>query len=347
MAGRKTSRWIAPILCALLAGTPLLGGCGGRPDGPAKPSGQDQASTPEGLRVAATRTMPDGVTAVIYHGTGSIDDGLDRFVWAAEDADWRYLDMKRMARGNLDFAPEVFAGADPNAPMSLGVLTRQDQFQLLAATSGPGKVIVVAFTGSQRNVGWSKYFEGLQPVATAQPGDVIPQRWTQFDHPLDLINTFSLLEYKVAGNRFSYHLLGTEELKGERVYRIMVRLMGMEYDSWVDMKGKTVQMRIGGQEVGPELGDTNLDTFLTALRSGVNDVRKLSVREDWIQKDETEWQDFGPTRAEVRRLVLSNPRLPVAITIILDYVELGDICILTRYGTMGMVTLEVSEFKLR
>ncbi len=354
MTGRRRSRGVWFVLCTVLAGMLVLAGCGIF-------GGGDDSEIPGDFSRVISIPMPGGVRVTSYHGSGSLEEAMDGFVRMAQQDGWGIHDDDVKGSNALSGIP-IFEDVDIDSALSIVVLAREDQLHLLTVTRAGERVLVGVITGPIERV--ESFYEpvaggveepGAGEVATDDPDDAdddpLTEEFAEFRSATELINTFSLLDYRVVGMHLRYKFIGVEAFEGEEVNRISVDIVGQaEIELLVDQEGNTVHALVDGEEPvhygGLEHGDEMLDFMVTWLHTGVSGYTDIADEELFVtSEDFTEMQDFGPTRAEVRRVVIESSILNM--TLELDFVALDDFTMMTRYVVQGEEAFSITEFELR
>ena len=354
MTGRRRSKGVWFVLCTVLAGMLVLAGCGIF-------GGGDDSEIPGDFSRVISIPMPGGIRVTSYHGSGSLEEAMDGFVHMAQQDGWGIHDDDVKGSNALSGIP-IFEDVDVDSALSIVVLAREDQLHLLTVTRAGERVLVGVITGPIERV--ESFYEpvaggveepGAGEVATDDPDDPgddpLAEEFAEFRSATELINTFSLLDYTVADWHLRYEFIGVEDFEGEEVNRISVSIVGQaEIELWVDQQGNTVHALVDGEEPvhydGIEHGDQMLDFMVTWLHTGVGGFTDIADEELFVTaEDFTEMQDFGPTRAEVRRVVIKSSILNM--TLELDFVALDDFTMMTRYVVQGEEAFSITEFRLR
>lgn len=366
MFERMRGSQAALLLVALLVGVLLLGGCG-----------RERATAPPpGFTQLASEPLGDGVRMTTYQGSGPVTVAMATFVLAAERDGWKASEEQ------FSVTEAVLAPHGAGADLSVRVLTKGRDVQLLTVTRAGEVTMVVRLTGPQDRMG---DFYGRPGDQAAQPGDqpppaepvkpadppappppadppkpadptkpaqppavVFPAKWLELSAVPDLLNTFALFEYNVMGFTMRYRHEGMEDLGGQRVHKVKVTMDDDQFSLWVAADGRTVKALENGEDFPGDPNDIGTmmlrDGFLAWLQDNLNEVRGWQVVADNIRDRSVEQQAFGGRTYEVHKLRLALPFLIGVVEV--HYVNLGDRHLVTRRA-MGEDAFQVTDFALR
>ncbi len=334
------------VICTLLVAAVALAGCGllARDDAPA---------LPEGFSQIQSVAFQDDIRVTTYSGSGGVDDVLAAFVRWSQAAGWEMEDTDLVEAEFLGVFG-VLDDADDDAGIAVAVLTSDDQIKLLTITRAGGATIASTVVGPAAVIYGYYQAEDSDPDP-ADAGDTLPaeepplpDRWLAFETPLDLIEAFTLLEFRVGGGQQRYEYVALDQYDGDDAHHIQMEFAGSVLDIWVDLQGEVVHSLFDGEETPTalEMGQSTVELFMGWIMSGFMDFRRLEADSDWVQEDTMVMGDFGPTIMEVRRLVVVDPAVP-AYVIEIEYADMGTYDMLTLYRAGGMDVLRIIEFQAR